>query len=175
MRKTVLVFGLASGALSAAMMVAMVPMMHSGGFKHGLLIGYTAILLAALLVFFGVRSYREKVGAGRLSFGRGLAVGVSIAAISAICYSATWLVLTVAMPDLTDKVATWMVDERKASGASDAEVLEAARQADQYKELARNPVLLFLMTLVEPFPVGLVVAAISAAVLRRKGTLASPA
>ena len=39
-------------------------------------LGYTSILLSALFVFFGIRSYRENAGEGRMTFGRGLAVGL---------------------------------------------------------------------------------------------------
>jgi uncharacterized protein DUF4199 len=168
MKKTVLIFGFASGALSAAMMLATVPFILSGRFNGSLVFGYTLILLASLLVFFGIRSYRQKVGGGRLTFLRGLGVGVAIAAISAACYAATWSILWLATPDLHDKMAACMVNQKRASGASDAEILKAAEQAAQYVELAKNPALNFLMSLAEPFPVGLAVSLISAAILRRK-------
>ncbi len=168
MKKTVLVFGFASGALSAAMMLATVPFILGGRFNGSLVFGYTLILLASLLVFFGIRSYREKVGGGRLSFLRGLGVGVAVAAISAACYAATWSILWLAIPGLHDKIAAELVDQKRESGASDAEILQATKQAAQYVELAKNPALNFLMTLAEPFPVGLALSVISAAILRRK-------
>jgi hypothetical protein len=37
-----------------------------------------------------VRSYRENVAGGRLSFGRGFAVGILIALISSACYVGAW-------------------------------------------------------------------------------------
>jgi Protein of unknown function (DUF4199) len=51
--------------------------------------GYTTIALSALLVSFGVRSYRENVARGRLRFGRGFAVGILITLISSVCYVGT--------------------------------------------------------------------------------------
>jgi hypothetical protein len=168
MKKTVLIFGFASGALSAAMMLATVPFILSGHFHGGWVFGYTLILLASLLVFFGIRSYRQKVGGGRLTFRRGLGVGVAIAAISAACYAGTWTILWLGLPDMHEKMAACMVNQKRDSGASAVEILEAEKQAAQYVELAKNPALNFLMTLAEPFPVGLVVSLISAAILRRK-------
>lgn len=38
-------------------------------------LGYTSIVMSALLVFFGIRSYREHAGGGRITFARGIAVG----------------------------------------------------------------------------------------------------
>jgi amino acid transporter len=169
MKRTVLIFGLASGALSAAMMIAMVPFMLDGIFRHGELIGYTSIVLASLLVFFGVRSYREKSGGAHLTFRRGLAVGVSIAAVSALCYATTWVVLsTVVIPDLNEKLVACMVDQKRAAGASPQEIEATARQARQWSEWAKNPLINFGLTLVEPLPIGLLASLISAGILRRR-------
>jgi hypothetical protein len=62
MKKTVLTFGLISGALSSLMMVATVPFEDKIGFDKGEFVGYTIIVLSFLLVFFGIRSYRDNVG-----------------------------------------------------------------------------------------------------------------
>jgi hypothetical protein len=47
------------------------------GFEYGAYFGYTGMLLAFLLVFFGIRSYRDNVSGGHISFGRAFAVGIS--------------------------------------------------------------------------------------------------
>ena len=72
MKKTVLIFGLISGAITAGGMLATLPLADAIGFEKGEVLGYTLIVLSALMVYFGVRSYRENVGGGRLTFGRGL-------------------------------------------------------------------------------------------------------
>jgi len=64
MKKTILTFGLISGLLSSLMMVATVPFMHRISFDKGYVVGYTAIVLSFLLVFLGVRSYRDHAGNG---------------------------------------------------------------------------------------------------------------
>ena len=53
------------------MILLTVPFMDRIGFQYGQLFGYTAIVLSFLLVFFGVRSYRENVGGGVMTFGHG--------------------------------------------------------------------------------------------------------
>lgn len=73
MKKAVLIFGLISGAISAGMMLATVPFANRIGFDKGEILGYALIVLSALVVFFGVRSYRENTSGGRLTFGRGFA------------------------------------------------------------------------------------------------------
>ena len=75
MKKTVLIFGLISGAISAAMMLITIRFVDKIGFEKGEILGYTTIVLSALLVFFGVRSYRENIAGGRLTFARGFVAG----------------------------------------------------------------------------------------------------
>src|SRR4029450_8531935 len=90
MKRTVLTFGLISGVISSIMMLLTVPFLDRIGFDHGEILGYSAIVLSFLLVFFGVRSYRDNVAGGALSFGRALAVGLLITLISCAFYVATW-------------------------------------------------------------------------------------
>jgi len=92
-KKTVLTFGLISGALSSLMMVATVPFADRIGFDKGAIVGYTAIVLSFLLVFFGIRSYRDNVGNGQITFSKAFAVGISITVISCIFYVVTWEIL----------------------------------------------------------------------------------
>jgi hypothetical protein len=169
MKKTVLTFGLISGALSAAMMLVTLPFVDKIGFEKGEILGYTTIVLSALMVFFGVRSYRENVGSGRLTFGRGFAVGILITLISSACYVGTWeIVYYKLMPDFTEKYTAHMVERAKASGDSQQKIDEKVRQAQQFKQMYDNPVINVAMTFAEVFPIGLVVTLLSAGILRKK-------
>lgn len=47
-----------------------------------MVIGYTTIVLSFLLVFLGIRSYRENVGNGRITFGRAFGVDILITLVS---------------------------------------------------------------------------------------------
>ena len=71
MKKTVLTFGLISGAVSSVLMLSTALLLDRIGFDKGVIVGYTGIVLSFLLVFFGIRSYRENVGGGQITFGRG--------------------------------------------------------------------------------------------------------
>ena len=89
MRKTVLTFGLIAGAILSIMMLATIPFHDEIGFDRAEVIGYTTMVLAFLLIFFGVRSYRDNVRGGSVSFGRAFAVGALIVAVASACYVAT--------------------------------------------------------------------------------------
>lgn len=169
MRKTVLTFGVISGLISAVMMLATVPFMHKISGDKGLIIGYTTIVLAGLLVFFGIRSYRDNVSGGKLSFARAFAVGILISLLSNCLYVATWEVVSYKfMPDFAEKYAAQMVERTKSSGASQQKVDETARQAADFVRNYHNPLYKISMTFLEPFPVFLVITLLSAAILRKK-------
>src|SRR5437660_7551659 len=107
MKRIVLVFGLISGVISSAMMFLTVPLINRGtiNFNNGEVIGYTAIFLSFLLVFFGIRSYRENAG-GVISFGRAFSVGILITLISCVFYVASWEIIYFKyMPDFGEKYA----------------------------------------------------------------------
>lgn len=169
MKKTILTFGLISGAISTLMMVATVPFAHKIGFDKALIIGYTNIILSFLLVFFGIRSFRDNVGNGQITFVRGFTVGILITLISCLCYVATWEVLYFKfMPDFMDTYVAHMVEQVKASGATAAQIQKQIEDLNKFKVDYKNPFYNAAMTFIEPFPVGLVITLLSAAVLRRK-------
>lgn len=166
MKKTVLTYRLISGVIAAVLMLAHVPFMD--GSSKALIIGYAGIVLSALLIFFGVRSYRENVGNGKISFGRGFAVGILIALISAACYVVAWEVVYYSSPGIMDHIFDKQVEELKATGAPPEKIDETAREVESFKKLYANPFVNVAFTFIEPFPVGLLMTLISAVMLRRK-------
>lgn len=169
MRKTIITFGVISGAISSLLMVATVPFADRIGFDKGEIVGYTVIVLSFLLVFFGIRSYRENVGNGQITFARAFAVGISITVISSIFYVVTWEILYYNfLPGFMDKYGAYLTAKLKTSGASASQIQEQLQQIQKFKELYANPVINALLTFIEPFPVGLVITLVSAAILSRK-------
>jgi hypothetical protein len=169
MRKTVWTFGLISGAILSMMMLLTVPFEERIGASYGEVVGYTTMVLAGLLIYFGVRSYRDNVGGGTVSFGRALAIGSLIVAISSVCYTATWEVYYRRyMPDFAEKYSARVVEKTKASGATQAQIDAKTAEMARFTEMYKNPVMNAAMTFVEPLPVGLIIALISAGVLSRK-------
>jgi len=176
MKKTLLTFGLISGAFSSLMMVATVPFEDKIGFDRAEYLGYTIIVLSFLLVFFGIRSYRDNTGNGQITFAKGFAVGISITLITCIFYVLTWEFLYFhVMHDFMDKYAAYVVEKLRASGASPAAIQAQIQQLKKFKEMYENPLYNAAMTFIEPFPIGLGITLISAAVLRKKAPSALPA
>ena len=174
MKKTVLIFGLLSGAVAAALMFATLPFADRIGFERGLIVGYTTIILSFLLVFFGIRSYRENIGGGAISFGRAFAVGILITLISCICYVVAWEILYFKfMPDFADKYAAHAIEKLKAAGATATAIQAQMDEAKNLKRILDNPFLNAAATFIEPFPVGLIITLISALILRKRKSASS--
>jgi len=169
MKKTILTFGLISGAISSLMMLGILPFVDRIGFDKGEIIGYTTIVLSFLFVFFGVRSYRENVGKGRISFFRGLSVALLITLVSCICYVVTWEIIYFKfMPDFGDKFAAHAVEKVRASGASQQVIDAKLQEMKQFKAMYDKPLFNIALTFLEPLPIGLIISLLSAAILRKR-------
>src|SRR4051794_8598714 len=163
MKKTVLTFGLLAGAILSAMMLITMPLIDTIGYEHGMVIGYTTMVVAFLLVFFGIRSYRDNVGGGSIRFGRAFAVGALIVAVSSLCYVATWqLIYYKLSPEMATRLESGAVEQARAQGGTPAQVEARVAETHRFWKMYRNPVVNAAFTLIEPLPVGLVIALVSA-------------
>ncbi len=169
MRKVVLTFGLIAGGILAAMMAITFLLWKGLDFDNGAVIGYATMVAAFLMVFFGVKSYRDNVAGGRVSFGRAFTVGFLIMGLACVCYVATWEVIFYNfMPDFGDKFAAHVVEKAKASGASEEQVARKQKEMADFVESYKNPLVNIAYTFLEPLPVGIVFTLVSAGVLSRK-------
>jgi hypothetical protein len=168
MLKIVLTFGLIAGAVMSAMFLITIPFQEQIGFENGALVGYTSMVAAFLMVFFGVRAYRDQIGGGAITFGRALGVGLAITLVASLCYVVMWQIAYYNwMPDFLDHYGAYMIEKERAAGATEAE-LEASRQEmREFKEKYANPLFNAAITILEPLPVGVLISLISAGVLRR--------
>ncbi|HKI02730.1 MAG TPA: DUF4199 domain-containing protein [Thermoanaerobaculia bacterium] len=171
MQKIVLRFGLAAGAILVTLMTVTVPLYMTGtiDFDHGQTIGYSSMVLSFLLVFFGVRSYRDNVGAGTISFGKAFQVGLLMTLIVCAMYVIAWEITYYNFfPDFLDQYSAHSLAKMRAAGESEAAIREATAKMADLAKLYANPLFNIAITFLEVFPVGLIMTLISAAILRRK-------
>jgi hypothetical protein len=168
MRRIVLTFGLIAGAIMSAFMVVTGVFHDRIGFDTGAVIGYTSMVAGFLMVFFGIRAYREQVGGGSITFGRGFVVGLWITLIATACYVATWeFVASKFTPDLMDKYTAYVLEQAKTDGASEEELAKQRAMMEKYKEMYKNPFIRVAMVSGEPLPVALVMTLVAAGILRK--------
>lgn len=161
-----LIYGALSGAIVIAVIVAGLAFDLPSHLQSEWF-GYLVMLVALSLIFIGVKRYRDVECGGVIRFGRAFALGLGIATVAGVIYVAGWETYQAFSKD--DFIAGYNAGVLRDMCASGANASELAAMEAQLGELAqnyRNPLWRIPMTFAEIFPVGLLMALISAAVLR---------
>lgn len=176
MKKIVLTFGFIAGLIISVLMDSSLLLANKLGSGHSMVVGYTIMVASFLLVYFGIRSYRDNLLAGHISFGRAFACGILITLITTVCYVATWEILYFNfMPHFMDSYFAAQIGRVQSSGRDPATIAAQVSAIQHSQQLYQNPLVNMAYTFMEPLPVGLVITLISAAVLRRKAPVAPSA
>ncbi len=175
MKKTVLTFGLIGGLIISVLMGGSLALSDRIGTGHSMALGYTIMVASFLLIYFGIRSYRDNVLSGRISFGRAFACGILITLITTVCYVAMWEVLYFNfMPHFMDGYFAEQVRKVQSAGLDSATAAAQVAAIRHAQVSYQNPLVNMAYTFMEPLPVGLLITLISAALLRRKTVPVSP-
>jgi hypothetical protein len=168
MKKTVLTFGLISGFIISVLMGGSLYFADRIGSGHSMVLGYTIMVASFLLVYFGIRSYRDNILGGKISFSRAFACGILITLITTACYVAMWEVLYFNfMPHFMDSYFAAQIQSVRSAGLDSATTAARVAAIQHSQQLYQNPLVNIAYTIIEPLPVGLLITLISAALLRR--------
>lgn len=174
MKKIVLIYGAIAGAIAGGMLFISTPLVRDGmlSFDTGTLVGYTTMVVALSMVFFGVKSYRDQHLGGAITFGKALAVGALITLVASCVYALVWEICfhTVAT-GFMDGMVNYYLEEKRAQGATAAELEAYTREMNDMVVMYQNPFIRFGMTVLEILPVGAILTLLSAALLRKKAFL----
>jgi hypothetical protein len=173
MRKIILTHGLIAGVIVSLMILGSIPLWKRGilNFDNSEIVGYTTIVVAMSMVFFGIKSCRDYHFGGSISFWQGVKVGLMITLIGSVMYAVAWEVSQTLMPDFSDRMWEHFADEAKNKAKDEAELKATVQQMETWKGLYKNPLMRFGITLTEIAPIGILITIISAAILRRKQVL----
>ncbi len=166
-----LIYGLLSGFVVAATITA--GLVLSTGFGHSLWFGYLVMLVALTFIFVGVKRYRDVDRGGVIKFLPAFSAGLAIAVVAGITYVITWeTYLSVSGYQFIEEYIPAYVRSEQAAGTSAAEI---AANVQWMRDIYASPVQRMAMTFMEIFPVGLLIALISAALLRNPKLLPATA
>jgi hypothetical protein len=168
MARVIWKYGLLAGVILAVLMFLTIPFVDTIG-DMGIVVGYTTIIIGFMMIFFGIRAYRDGEGGGGVTFGRAFLIGLAITAIGSLCYVAAWEVMSARyMPDFADKYSARIMAKARADNMPEAELAATQKKLDEFRASYRKPWYRMSMTLLEPLPVGLILSLVASGVLRRR-------
>lgn len=168
MKRIVLTYGLIGGIIVSGMMFLTI---GSGkhDFDNGELIGYTTMVIALSSIFFGVKTYRDKHLGGSIAFGKAFLLGLYITLVASTLYVASWMIISAnSDQDIMQQYYEHTKQQLEKSEMPAAEVEERLKEMREFGELYKNPIVKIGFTYVEILPVGLLISALSAALLKRR-------
>jgi polyferredoxin len=145
-----LVYGLLSGCVIAAVIVSAIAIGPDNSIFQTVWFGYLVMFVAMTFIFVGVRRYRDVEKGGVIRFLPALGMGLAIAVVAVIAYVLIWEIYLAA--------TNYAFIDKYFSGTDPAVVA--------MRETYSNPLYRAGYTVLELFPVGLIVALVSAGLLR---------
>jgi hypothetical protein len=163
MKKTVLIYGLLSGFISILLMTVTMLKLDRIGFDDAMIYGYIGIFLSFIPLYIGVMAYNKAHTETPLKFGGALIAALLMCLISCAVYATTWQIESpILFPDFLDKYTVYAHDKLVRSGASGEALKKQAAAIENMRALYKKPVSLWLMTIIEPLPLGLLVSLVAA-------------
>jgi hypothetical protein len=152
-----LVYGLISGSIIILTMIAGFELTAPDSFVHTLWYGYLLMLVVLTIMFVGIKRYRDVQCGGVIRFGRAFGLGLAMAVFAALAY--------VVIFEIYLAVTHYqMLDQMVASAGQGSE-------RAQLEWMLYNPIIRASFVFIELFPVGFVVALVSALLLRNPRVL----
>jgi len=164
MLRIVLTNGLISGVVIIA---GILGTLLIGGGHSSLWLGYLIMLVALSSILLGVRQYRDRDLGGVIGFGKALLIGLGIAVTASVAYVLVWEVyLAVTHYTFIDHYTASILAAKRAGGITGAEYQKAVAEMETLRQQYANPLFRLPMTFVEIFPVGVLIALVTAVLVR---------
>ncbi len=175
MTKHVLTFGAIGGAIVLVFMLVSQSLLVGADGKpdFGLMetLGYVSMIVALSMIYFGTKSYRDQHLSGVISFGQALKTGLLITLVASTFYVVGWMIYyhtSETAGQFTQQYTEYALDKLAESGASPAEIQQAETKYAEIAEMYKNPLIMAGVTLLEIFPVGLIISLLSSFILKNK-------
>jgi hypothetical protein len=168
MTRMILSFGALAGLIVGLPLFAItVAMQGHPPPSWGVALGYATMLVALSLVFVAVKRHRDQVRGGVIGFWPAFGVGLAISGVASLGYVLAWeLALAVTGIDFGADYARAVIDSKQAAGLDGAALEQLRAEMAEFARRYRNPLFRVPMTLMEILPVGVLVSAVTAGLLR---------
>jgi polyferredoxin len=166
MTRIILTHGLISGLVIIFGIIG-TSVLDTGGHHSSVWLGYLIMLVALSAILVGVRQHRDQALGGVIRFHTAFLIGLAIAVVASLAYVAVWeAYLAATHYTFMDKYVAQTLAAKRAAGVSGAAYAKLAADLETMRQQYANPLYRMPMTFAEIFPVGLLVAVVSAARMR---------
>lgn len=161
--KTAFLYGFATGLLIICSMIASFAVFGMKSDASSMAVGFLLMAFYMSLIFFGIKRFRNIDQGGVIKFSKALGLGISMAFFAALAYVLVWEIYIAFTGDTFIIGYTDMLLEKaKAKGMSGAELSDYTSKMKDYVTNYERPSYRMPMTFIENFPMGFIVALVSA-------------
>lgn len=170
MSKAALKYGLISGIIVGIFLAISTPFIldNDSSLGSSQTLGYISMMLALILIYFGIRERKMKELGGEITFLDALKTGALIALICSVIYAISWMIISGVYPEVNESIANMYRDEINAQEIDEAQKAIQLEEVETMMKNYENPVFKFGITILEILPLGLVISLISSIILRTK-------
>ena len=171
MTRIILGYGLIAGLVSIVGIIATI--IYPIGPPHSdVWLGYLIMLVGLSAVLLGVKRHRDKALGGVIRFWPALWLGLLIALIATVVYAAVWeAYLALTGYQFMDHYVAQQLAAKRAAGLTGPAYAQAAASLEAMRRQYTIPLYRLVTTAIEILPVGVLVAIVSAALLRNPRVL----
>lgn len=167
MGRIIAVYGVIAGVVVAVGMFININFVASYG-AMGMVAGYLSMLVALIFVFVGVKRYRDVHLGGVIRFWKAAGVGLGIGLVASLFYVFSWEVyMWRTGGTFMAEYGANQIEVMRVDGKPAAEIAQFSAEMNAFAEQYKNPLFRMALTLTEILPVALLVAFVSAALLRK--------
>ena len=168
MLRKILSYGAIAGLIVGAQaFVVGVLMSRHTPMPWALAVGYLTMLIALSAVFVAIKKHRDIDMGGVIRFWPAFALGLGISVVAGIFYVLSWeTAVAVTHLDFAGDYTKSLIEEQQAAGVAGAALAKFVAEMEQFKLQYANPFYRLPMVFAEIFPVGVLVSAVSAGLLR---------
>ncbi len=168
MKNTVIKYGLYSLVAGFVLFGAPFLIGIDVGFEYGEVLGYSAMVLSLLFVYFGIKHYRDKENGGAVSLGKALGIGMLIALFAAAGVALfDYLYTTQINPDFVTEYLAQSLENMEKTLSPEEFKIKSAELTKQMTEYGGSGLMAFLM-FASVIIIGFIMSLISGLILQRK-------
>lgn len=151
MKKTIIIYGLLAAVVSCCLFVFIPREMTVESMMKGMFLGYACFILSAVLISFGIASYKKNYLGGSITYLKAISVGLLTALVASTIYVAIWVSLYKPLfPDFGKKYAALMKVEMMKKGESEKDIKDMEATMERYD---KEPLYRAATTYMEPLSV----------------------